>query len=79
MDEYVEVEYIAKMRAKRTNTTGRHSWVVAQACGGVQEHPEVEYRNPQLILADDESEACMKYDQLNNCSYYYGAIIAQVD
>ena len=50
-------------------------YLVALQVGGVMEQPYFTYERQQLIEANSESEACEKYDKINNCSYYYGTII----
>ena len=58
-----------------TNTTGKHSYVVARACGGVMEDHEIHYEDHQIIHADTEAEAQTKYEKLNGCTYYYGCVL----
>ena len=36
------------------------------------------YHDFQIIRAESEDEARSKYDELNNCNYYYGNVIGQV-
>ena len=62
-----------------TNTKGAHTYVVAMRCGGVMEDPRIHYEHYQLIHADSEAEAKRKYNKLNNCSYYYGSVMGQID
>lgn len=64
---------------KNTNTQGLHAYVVALCCGGVMEDPEFHYHNFQVIRADSAEEARRKYDELNNCSYYYGSVMSQIE
>lgn len=65
--------------AKETNTEGKHTYIVALCCGGIMEDTEIYYRDYQVICADSEYEAKEKYNKLNNCSYYYGSVIGQID
>ena len=51
------------------------NYLVATQVGGVMEQPHFTYERQQWIEANSESEACEKYDQINNCSYYYGTVI----
>lgn len=62
-----------------TNTTGTHEYVVALVVGGLMENPNFEYEDYQIIRADDEEEAVKKYNELNNCFYFYGKVIKQLD
>lgn len=61
--------------APETQTTGKYAYLVATACGGVMEDPEIHYEDYQVIRADSECEAVKKYNEINNCSYYYGSVI----
>lgn len=65
--------------AKLTDTKGRYVYLVATLIGGVMEHPDFYYENYQIIKADSEYEARKKYDQINNCSYYYGSVIKRLN
>ena len=64
---------------KETDTQGKHSYIVALCCGGLMEDPDIHYRDYQLIRADSEREAKEKYDKLNNCSYFYGRVMGQIE
>lgn len=64
--------------AKQTNTYGKYTYVVALRCGGLMEDPDFHYKDYQIIRADSEDEARKKYNQLNNCSFYYGYVIKQI-
>ncbi len=61
--------------AKNTNTKGKYEYLVATACGGVMEDPDIHYEDYQIIRADTKHEAVEKYNKLNHCSYYYGVVI----
>jgi hypothetical protein len=61
------------------DTEGKHAYIVALCCGGIMEDPEFHYHNYQLIRANSADEARRKYDELNNCSYYYGSVMCQVE
>lgn len=63
--------------AKCTNTTGKHAYLVALACGGVMEDPDIRYEDYQIIYADSEQEAKEKYNNLNHCTHYYGTVICK--
>lgn len=65
--------------AKETNTQGQHAYVVALCCGGLMEDPEFHYHDYQIIRADSRDEARCKYNELNNCGYFYGSVMGQID
>lgn len=66
------------MNITNTNTQGKYEYLVALKCGGLMEDPEIYYRNYQIIWADSEDEARKKYNELNNCTYFYGEVIEQI-
>jgi hypothetical protein len=68
-----------KFDVKVRDTQGKHAYIVAMCCGGVMEDPEIHYEDYQLIRADSEDEARRAYDFLNDCTYYYGSVICQVE
>lgn len=68
-----------EISVKVRDTKGKHAYVVAMCCGGIMEDPEIHYENYQLIRADSEDEARKTYNFLNDCTYYYGSVIHQVD
>lgn len=41
------------------------------------EQPDFTYSDYDIIEANDEAEACEKYNKKHNCSYYYGACIGE--
>lgn len=65
--------------SKDTDTQGKHTYIVALCCGGVMEDPEFHYHDYQIIHADSKNEAIQKYNKLNDCNYYYGSIMGQID
>lgn len=58
---------------------GEHSYIVAECRGGLMEDPDIHYHNYQLIRADSEDEARRTYNFINDCSYFYGSVISQVE
>ena len=66
------------IEAKETDTTGKHRYVVATCCGGLMEDPEIYYINYQVINADTPEEAKLKYDKINDCSFYYGQVLSEI-
>lgn len=64
--------------AKDTDTQGKHAYVVALCCGGLMEDPEIHYEDHQVILADSAEEARQKYNDINNCSYFYGEVVGRI-
>ena len=65
--------------AKDTDTQGSHTYVVALCCGGVMEDPDFHYHDYQIIRANSKDEARDKYNKLNNCSYFYGSVMGEID
>ena len=43
------------------------------------ECPEIYYEDYQVIRADSEDEARRKYNEINNCSYFYGRVMSQIE
>lgn len=64
--------------AKETNTIGKNKYLVALACGGLMEDPTVWYTNYQIISADTEEDAREKYNELNNCDFFYGKVLEKI-
>lgn len=64
--------------AKETDTRGENQYLVALQTGGLQESPEIEYRDYQIINADTAKESVEKYNDINKCSYFYGHCIGQL-
>ena len=62
--------------AKDTNTVGKYSYLVATRCGGLMEDPEIWYADYQIIHADTVQDVKKKYDEINNCSYFYGKVLS---
>lgn len=55
-------------------------YLIGTHVGGIMELPEYHFESPyNVILANNEIEACEKYNKINNCSYFYGAVICIVD
>ena len=54
-------------------------YIVALRTGGIMEQPHIEYRNHQTIEASSPEEAEKIYNKLNNCSYFYGAVVGKDD
>lgn len=71
----VPMEVDVKVR----DTKGKHAYIVAECQGGLMEDPEFHYHNYQLIRADSADEAERKYNELNDCTYFYGQVMSQVD
>lgn len=64
---------------KANITIGKHAYVVALCCGGLMEDPEIHYEDYQIIRADSAEEAQKKYNERNNCSYFYGEVMSQIE
>ena len=54
-------------------------YLVALAAGGLQEQPQFNYSNFQIIEANSRPEACDIYDNNNNCDFFYGQVIAECE
>lgn len=67
------------IQAKETNTVGEFRYLVALAVGGLTESPEIEYRDYQIINANNSTEAKLKYDEINKCSFYYGEVLGEIN
>lgn len=50
-------------------------FIVALAVGGVMEHPDIVYKNKQIIWAYNADEARKLYNEINRCNYYYGEVL----
>lgn len=61
------------------DTEGNHAYIVAECRGGLMKDPEFHYHNYQLIRADSSDEATRKYNKLNNCTYFYGSVMGQIE
>lgn len=59
--------------------SGEHAYIVAECQGGLMEDPEFHYHNYQLIRADSKDEAMRTYDFINDCSYFRGVVMYQVE
>ena len=55
-------------------------YLIGTHVGGIMELPEYHFESPyNVILANDEIEACKKYNKINDCSYFYGCVMCIVD
>lgn len=55
-------------------------YLVGTLVGGLMECPESYFESPyNVILANDEIEACKKYNKINGCSYFYGGVMCIVN
>lgn len=71
--------YKSKMEEYEKEDGKEHHYKVAMLCGGVMEDPNFYYEDEQIITAKSEKEAEEKYNKTNNCNYYYGKVLAQLD
>lgn len=80
MEKQKEIEVIVEttVKATDTDTTGKNSYLVALKEGGLMECPKITYSNYQVIHADSEDEALDKYNTINKCDFFYGAIIKKL-
>ena len=67
-----------EVNAKETNTIGKNKYLVALACGGLMEDPTVWYTDYQIIFANTEEDARKKYNELNNCNFFYGKVLEKI-
>ncbi len=74
------VHYFERISVQATeiDTFGENQYLVALKVGGLMESPEIEYRDYQIINADIPEAAVEKYNEINNCNYFYGHCIGQV-
>lgn len=55
-------------------------YLIGTQVGGIMELPEYHFESPyNIILANDEIEACKKYNKINGCSYFYGGVMCIVN
>ena len=57
---------------------GKNKYLVALCVGGKTGMPQISYENHQIVHADNEEQARKIYNKHNNCSYYYGSVIAEL-
>lgn len=53
------------------------NYIVALECGGLMESPEIYYSDGQIIEVKNQKDAENVYNQNNNCSFFYGAVVAK--
>ena len=68
-----------EIEVEKTYGSGKHAYVVAECRGGIMEDPEFHYHNYQLIRADSADEAVRAYNFINDCQYFYGCVMHQVE
>ncbi|MCU5279448.1 hypothetical protein OCA22_13545 [Bacillus cereus] len=54
------------------------NYLVALRVGGDMGQPDISYNDFQIIEAENELDACKKYNEFNDCSYFYGEALALV-
>jgi hypothetical protein len=74
----MKVTYQKEVDVKEPSTDGKNSYLVALQCGGLMEDPEIWYTDYQVIRADTAEEAKRKYDEINECSYFYGKVMQKL-
>lgn len=52
-------------------------YIVGLSTGGLMECPQITYERFQVIEAETPKGAKDKYDEINNCSYFYGRTICE--
>jgi len=54
-----------------------NKYLVALRVGGLMGMPEITYQDFDIIEANSRDEAQEKYNKIHNCSYFYGACLAE--
>lgn len=52
-------------------------YIVGLSTGGLMESPQIIYERFQVIEAETPKEAKDKYNEINNCDYFYGRTICE--
>ncbi len=52
-------------------------YIVGLSTGGLMESPQITYDRFQVIETETPEEAKDKYDEINNCSYFYGVTLCE--
>jgi hypothetical protein len=52
-------------------------YIVALLCGGLMESPDFYHSDGQIIEAETKKEAEETYNSKNNCSFFYGDVVAK--
>ena len=52
-----------------------NQYIIGLQVGGTMEQPHFTYRDIQTISARSEKEAVKKYNEVNDCSYFYGKVV----
>ncbi|HDR7922206.1 hypothetical protein [Bacillus paranthracis] len=55
-----------------------NNYLVALREGGDMGQPDISYNDFQIIEAENKLDACKRYNESNNCSYFYGETLALV-
>jgi len=55
-----------------------NKYLVALSVGGIMEQPEITYQDYQIIEANNKDEAEKRYNQINNCSFFYGSCMVEM-
>lgn len=58
---------------------GKNKYLVALMVGGETGMPQISYENHQIVYADTEAQATEIYNRENDCFYYYGIVLAEMD
>ena len=57
-----------------------NKYLIGTHVGGLMELPDYHFEAPyNVVLANDEIEACKKYNNINQCSYFYGGVMCIVN
>jgi hypothetical protein len=52
-------------------------FIAALECGGLMESSEIYYTDGQIVEAINQKEAEGIYNENNNCSFFYGTVVAK--
>lgn len=52
-------------------------YIVGLLCGGLMESPGLYHSDGQIIEAENKKEAEEIYNSKNNCSFFYGDVVAK--
>ncbi|MEI3892334.1 MULTISPECIES: hypothetical protein [unclassified Bacillus (in: firmicutes)] len=55
-----------------------NNYLVALCEGGDVGRPDISYNDFQIIEAENEFDACKRYNKVNNCCYFFGEVLALV-
>lgn len=54
-----------------------NKYLIVLATGGTMEAKQMVYSDYQIITANTRKEALAKYNEMNNCDYFYGTCMVE--